>query len=196
MASIYEGMGKDAAAFAVPVRGQMQHFALESVAVPSSTLLPSYLANAMLSLAADGTWTRETLLNVVGYQVWQFAEGAPGQGTEQLLQTLVERRPEDLELRFYLAELYHRRGDLDQAEANYRRVLEKAPGQPAAMARLGMVKDAVGGAPAAPAPVAAGCGPESDAADRAAAASLLGDTCFADRVEREPPSHQFESRWE
>jgi hypothetical protein len=114
------------------------------------------------------------LLNVVAYQVWQFAEGAPGPGTEQILQTLVEHWPDDVDLRFYLAELYHRRGDLDGAEVGYRRVLEQDPKYAAAMLRLGMVSAARGGRAAVPTETLEGCQTESEMVDRVAVSTLLG----------------------
>jgi tetratricopeptide (TPR) repeat protein len=173
VATIYEGMGKLAAASAAPIRTQMKEFPVESVAVPSSPALAGYLAQTMAALTEDGTWTRETLLNVVGYQVWQYAAGAPGQGTEQVLQTLVDRWPADVDVRFYLGEFYHRRGDLDQAEANYRRVLDKDPAYVPASLRLGMIGEVRSkGANEAVKPAA---GEQTDEiADRAAVAASLG----------------------
>lgn len=38
------------------------------------------------------------LLNVISYQVRQFAEGVPGLLTERVLQGLLEQRPEDADL--------------------------------------------------------------------------------------------------
>lgn len=141
MASIYEGMSEDAAQFAVPIRAKMAHFPLESVTPPSEQRLAEYLAQAMMGLVEDGTWTRETLLSVVAYQVWRFAEGAAGDGTEQVLQALVQRWPGDTALCSDLGELYLRQGKLDQAEAAYRRVLALQPGNTQALFRLGVVSE-------------------------------------------------------
>jgi Flp pilus assembly protein TadD len=79
------------------------------------------------------------VLNVVSYQVWQFADGVSGLMAERVLQRLLEQRPEDADLLFYLAELYQRRGDLDQAEAAYQQVLAVDPDDAQAYLRLGML---------------------------------------------------------
>ncbi|MGC8880652.1 MAG: tetratricopeptide repeat protein, partial [Anaerolineae bacterium] len=50
----------------------------------------------------------------------------------------------DVDLRFYLAELYHRHGEWEQAEAAYRAVLERDAAYAQAMLRLGMVFQARG----------------------------------------------------
>jgi tetratricopeptide (TPR) repeat protein len=56
-----------------------------------------------------------------------------------LLERLIERYPAEPDWPFYLAELYHRRGDLDRAEAAYRQVLETDPDYAQAYLRLGMI---------------------------------------------------------
>lgn len=96
----------------------------------------------MVALVDDGVWEREMLLDVIFYQVWQFAEGAPGVMTERVLGTLLEQWPQDADVLFYLAELYHRRGDLEQADATYLQVLDVEPEYAPAYLRLGMVAEA------------------------------------------------------
>ena len=52
---------------------------------------------------------------------------------------LAERYPTEPEWPFYLAELYHRRGDLDRAEAAYQQVLAVDPEYAQAYLRIGML---------------------------------------------------------
>jgi tetratricopeptide (TPR) repeat protein len=117
----------------------LRYFDLRAVAVPADARLADYQARAMADLVEAGVWTRETLLNVVSYQVWQFADGTAGLHTEQVLEVLLERWPEDTDLRFFKAELYHRHGQWERAEAAYRAVLEADVTYTQAYLRLGMV---------------------------------------------------------
>lgn len=123
---------------------RLRYFDLHAVAVPSDARLADYQGRAMADLVEAGIWTRETLLNVVSYQVWQFAEGDAGRRTEQVLDGLLARWPDDADLRFYKAELYHRRGDLARARDQYLSVLETQAGYPGVYWRLGMVAEAMG----------------------------------------------------
>jgi tetratricopeptide (TPR) repeat protein len=123
---------------------QLRYSDLRSVAVPSHVQLAEYQGQAMAQLAEAGIWTDETLHNIASYQVWQFAQGEVGRHTERVLQALLWDRPGDIDLRFYLAELYHRRGEWEQAEAAYRAVLERDAAYAQAMLRLGMVFQARG----------------------------------------------------
>jgi tetratricopeptide (TPR) repeat protein len=123
---------------------QLRYFALRSVAVPGDARLAEFQAQAMAELVEAGIWTRATLRNVLAYQVWQFASGDAAPRTAGVLQALLKKWPEDADLRFYLAELYHRRGEWAQAEAAYRAVLDMDPAYAQAMLRLGMVLQAQG----------------------------------------------------
>jgi tetratricopeptide (TPR) repeat protein len=139
LAEIHRAMGDERQAAAY--EEQLRYFELPSVAVPRDFRLAEYQAQAMAALVEDGTWERDTLLNVVSYQVWQFAEGVPGLMAERVLQRLLEQRPEDADLLFYLAELYQRRGELDRAEVAYKQVLAVDPDYAQAYLRLGMVSE-------------------------------------------------------
>lgn len=123
---------------------QLRYFDLRSVAIPSYAQLAEFQGRAMAQLVVAGIWTQETLHNVVAYQVWQFFAGEEGQCTEQVLRSLLEDRARDADLRFYLAELYHRRGEWEQAESGYRAVLKRDAAHAQAMLRLGMVYQAHG----------------------------------------------------
>lgn len=108
-ACIYEEMSTEGVELARPLRGQLKDLVVDGVAVPTDPRLAEYLAQTMIALAEDGTWTRDMLLDVVAYQVRQFSQGASGAGAERILQTLVQHWPEDADLQFYLGELYQRR---------------------------------------------------------------------------------------
>ncbi|MGQ9794782.1 MAG: HEPN domain-containing protein [Anaerolineae bacterium] len=123
---------------------RLRYFDLRSVAVPSDARLADYQARAMADLVNAGVWTRETLLNVVSYQVWQFADGEAGRRAERVLDGLLTRWPDDADLRFFKAELYHRRGEWERAAAAYRAVLAADAEYAQAFLRLGMVYQARG----------------------------------------------------
>jgi tetratricopeptide (TPR) repeat protein len=111
------------------------YFPLEAIH-PADERLLEYVADVIPALLEDGLWDREKAGNVVSFLVWQHSQAT---GTERLLEHLLERYPAQAQWPFYLAELYHRREDLDQAEAVYRQVLEIDPGYAQAYLRLGMI---------------------------------------------------------
>ena len=113
----------------------LAYFPLEAVH-PADERLLGYAADVIPALVEESLWDREKTLNVVSFLVWQHYEAA---GTERLLEQLIERYPAEPDWPFYLAELYHRRGDLDWAEAAYRQVLEVDPTYAQAYLRLGMI---------------------------------------------------------
>lgn len=134
----------DDTAAAAHYEDRLCYFELRSVAVPSHAQLAELQGRAMTQLVEAGIWAQGTLHNVIAYQVWQFAAGEEGQRTEQMLRSLLEERPGDADVRFYLAELYHRRGEWELAEAAYHSVLNLDPAYAQAMVRLGMVLQARG----------------------------------------------------
>jgi tetratricopeptide (TPR) repeat protein len=93
---------------------QLKSFKLQSVNIPLDFRMAEYQGQAMGGLVDDGLWERATLLSVVSYQVRQFAEGVPGLMTERVLQTLLERWPQDSDLLARQAELERRRGGTRQ----------------------------------------------------------------------------------
>ena len=113
------------------------YFPLEAVH-PTDERLLNYAAEAIPALLEDGLWDRDKTLNVVSFLVWQHNGAA---GVERLLEQLSERYPAEPDWSFYLAELYHRRGDLDRAEAAYQQVLAVDPEYAQAYLRLGMVAE-------------------------------------------------------
>ncbi|MBU0702437.1 MAG: tetratricopeptide repeat protein, partial [Chloroflexi bacterium] len=112
LAQIHREMGDEERA--AEYEEQLRQFDPQSVDVPLDFHMAEYQARAMAGLVEDGVWERETLLDVVSYQVEQFTDEVPGLMVERVLQTLLERWPQDADFLFYLAELYHRRGDLEQ----------------------------------------------------------------------------------
>jgi tetratricopeptide (TPR) repeat protein len=120
---------------------QLRYYSLGSLIVKDLPLA-EYQGQAMAGLVKDGTWTHDMLLDVIAYQVWDFAAGIHGQMAERILRVLLEHWPDDADLLFYLAELYHRRGDLDQAEAAYRRVLAAEPQYAQVYLRMGQIFEA------------------------------------------------------
>jgi len=116
----------------------LTYFPLEAIH-PADERVLNYVAAAMPALLEDGLWNREKTLNVVSFLVWRHTEAA---GVEGLLERLIERYPSNPDWPLYMAELYHRRGDLDRAEAMYRRVLELDPTVVPTYLRLGLVAEA------------------------------------------------------
>jgi len=114
------------------------YFPLEAVHPVDERLL-NYAAEAIPAMLEDGLWDREKTLNVVAFLVWQYDQAM---SVERLIERLIERYPNDADWPFYLAELYHRRGGLEQAEAAYRQVLAVEPGYAQAYLRLGTVAEA------------------------------------------------------
>lgn len=116
---------------------RLRYFDLSSVGIPLEPRLAQYLGQAVADLVSDGIWPEETFLSVMAYQVRHHAAGASGIMAEEFLQAMLEQRPDDVDVIFYLAELHYARGDLAQAEQFYRRVLEEYPEYGHAYLRLG-----------------------------------------------------------
>ena len=116
----------------------LTYFPLEAVQ-PTDERLLDYVAQVIPSLLEDGLWDREKTLNVVSFLVWQH-NGAVG--VERLLEYLTARYPSEPDWPFYLAELYHRQGDLERAELAYRQVLAVDSEYAQAYLRIGMLYEA------------------------------------------------------
>lgn len=139
LVEIHRGLGDEATAAIYEAR--LRGLAGRNIAVPLDFRLAEYQGRAMARLVQDGIWERDALLNLVSYQVSQFADGVYGLMTRRNLETILAQWPEDPDLLFYLAELFHRRGEWDQAEAAYRRVLAIAPEYAQASLRLAMIAE-------------------------------------------------------
>jgi tetratricopeptide (TPR) repeat protein len=117
----------------------VRYFPLDSIVIPPDARLDDYQVQALTGAVTAGWWSQETLLNVVSYRVWKDQ----GSRTEKLLQTLLTDLPvAEKDLRFYLAEMYQRRGDWEKADQTYRQILEQAPDHAEVYLRLGMVAEA------------------------------------------------------
>jgi tetratricopeptide (TPR) repeat protein len=119
-------------------RETLTHFPLEAIH-PADERVLDYAVEVIPTLLESGLWDWERTLNVVSFLVWQHSESS---GVERLLERLGECYPTEPEWPFYLAELYHRRGNLDQAEAAYHQTLVVDPEYVQAYLRLGMVTEA------------------------------------------------------
>jgi tetratricopeptide (TPR) repeat protein len=116
----------------------LTHFYLEAI-YPVDERLLHHAAEVIPALIEEGLWDRGQALNVVSFLVWQHDRAA---GVERLIERLAERYPAEPEWPFYLAELYHRRGDLERARVVYQQVLAAHPEYAQAVLRLGMVAEA------------------------------------------------------
>ncbi|MBI5034842.1 MAG: tetratricopeptide repeat protein [Chloroflexi bacterium] len=119
-------------------RRALTHFALNAI-FPADTRLQAYVAQTIPDLLAEQIWNRGMTLNVVAYLVWQHPD-APM--VSQVLKNLIARYPTDPDWMFLLAELDHRRGDIDLATQEYQRVLQIKPDYAEAYLRLGLVIEA------------------------------------------------------
>jgi len=127
---------------AVAYSETLTYFPLEAIH-PTDERLLDYAAEIIPALLDEGLWDRDKALNVVSFLVWQHPRA---QGVEQLVKELIGRHHTEPDWPFYLAELYHRWGDLGRAEAAYRQVLALNPGYAQAYLRLGVLAEARQGA--------------------------------------------------
>ncbi len=115
----------------------LTYFPLEAVD-PTDERLVRYAAQVIPKLLEERVWDRDKTLNVVTYLVWQHNTTA---GVVHLLEDLIARYPAQPDWPFYLAELYHRRGNLDQADTAYKQVVEMDAQYTQAYLRLGMLAE-------------------------------------------------------
>jgi len=113
-------------------------FPLEAIS-PADERLLEYATEVIPALLDEGLWDRAKTLNVVSFLVWWRYEA---RSVERLLERLVERYPTESDWLFFLAELYHRQGNLNRAEVTYRQVLAADPMYAQSYLRLGMVTEA------------------------------------------------------
>jgi tetratricopeptide (TPR) repeat protein len=112
----------------------LRYFPLEAI-MPTDELLLEYTTAVIPTLLDEGIWDQEKASNVLAVLVWRYATEA----VHTLLEQLVESYPEEPIWPFYLAELYHREGHLDQASAAYNRAMDIDPHFIRAYLRLGLI---------------------------------------------------------
>jgi tetratricopeptide (TPR) repeat protein len=100
-------------------RTRLEHFGLSSI-LPRDRRLLEYAVLSIPNLYIDGVWSREQLLNVVALLAWQHPDSPEVAFLTKRLSNLFPQEPDWL---FYSAEISHRNGQLDTAEALYRQVV-------------------------------------------------------------------------
>lgn len=118
-------------------RKRLQHFQLDAIE-PTDDRLLEYVARVIPQLLDNGIWDKQKSQIVVSYLVWQHAESPAIEGLVLDLATRFSNEPQWL---FYLAEMYHRRGDLELAERTYRQIVYQRPDFSPGYLRLGMVTE-------------------------------------------------------
>ena len=81
--------------------------------------IPAYLGGLSAKLEEYGIWGQDEVVNIVSFLVWQ---GEWGQA-EELLARMAMKYPHNPEWAFYRGEMYHRRGELEEALRNYERAI-------------------------------------------------------------------------
>ena len=100
-----------------------------------------YAASVIPDLLDEGLWDQTVAVNVAALLAWKHPESG---AVEDLMKALAEGQPANADWPFYLAEIYHRRGDLARAAEIYQEVLKRDPAYLPALLRLGMVVEAQG----------------------------------------------------
>lgn len=116
----------------------LRNFDVESVA-PTDERLLDYAMRVVPFLLQRELWSYEQTKNMIAYFVWKHFDSAV---IESTIKRLMVQRPGEPDWIFYLAELYHRRGDLARARTTYLNVIELAPSYAFAYLRLGMLAEA------------------------------------------------------
>jgi len=137
--AMHQELGDEATAASYTRRAQQ--FAAAAAEVQQDFRLAEYQGEAMAALVEQGIWDRAMLLNLVSYQVWHYNEGVESLMTARVLETVLSHWPDDPDLLFYRAELYHRQGDATRAEAGYQRALAADASYAPVYLRLGMLAE-------------------------------------------------------
>lgn len=121
----------------VQYRERLERFQLDAIA-PADDRLLEYVARVIPQLLDNGIWDKKKSQIVVSYLVWQHAESP---AVEKLILDLATRFSNEPQWLFYLAEMYHRRGDLELSEQTYRQIVHQWPDFSPGYLRLGMVSE-------------------------------------------------------
>jgi tetratricopeptide (TPR) repeat protein len=123
---------------ALTAHNEALNYFSKSAVDPTDERLLGYVAEVVPKLLEQGLWQRDKATRVVSYLVWQHSQARE---LRELLDSLVERYPDDPHWHFYLGEFHHRRGDLAQAKTEYQEVVELEPSHTQAYLRLGRVAE-------------------------------------------------------
>jgi tetratricopeptide (TPR) repeat protein len=118
----------------------LTHFSLDAVD-PADERLLDFATSVIPGLLDEGLWDQTVAVNVAALLAWRHSTSG---AVEDLMKALSEGHPANADWPFYLAEIYHRRGDLARAAETYREVLRRDPAYLPALLRLGMVAEAQG----------------------------------------------------
>lgn len=121
-------------------RNALIHFRFRDIN-PSNAHLLHYTGEVILSLMKEGLWDQKTTCEVVSFLVWRYYQEPE---VEEILHLLRKYYPEDADWLFYLAELYHRRGEFQQAKMMYLKYIVEGAENEQVYLRLGVVAEGKG----------------------------------------------------
>lgn len=104
--------------------------------IPVDLRLLNYTCDVIPYLHHASLWDKEKTLDVISFLVWKYYGD---ENVLQLIENMVNQYPSQAEWRFYLAEYYHREGNLEQAKTIYQQVVELDPEYPQAQLRLSVI---------------------------------------------------------
>lgn len=115
-------------------RDTLRHIPLEALLPSQGGLLP-YLCETIPHIYRSNIWNiRETAV-IADFLVWQYPHAS---AVEQMLSHLQETYPDQPVWTYISGELYHRRGNLQQAQTMYLRTIEHHPDYQPAYLKLGL----------------------------------------------------------
>lgn len=117
-------------------REKLNYFPIVSLSPTDPRLLP-YILGVLPRLRAENLWSREQLLRAAKYLAWRQFYALEVESLWRDISVLEPTRPESA---FYLAEIYHRRGDIDRARDGYHKALESDSTFAPALLRLGLLE--------------------------------------------------------
>ena len=100
--------------------------------------LGDYQLRAIGNAVEDNLWSQDTKQYVLAYYVWR----SDSLGAGAVLDRLSQLVPADPDVWYYVGENYRRQGQIDSAEAAFRKALETSPTYSLAFLRLGMLNQA------------------------------------------------------
>jgi tetratricopeptide (TPR) repeat protein len=101
----------------------LQHFPVDTIKFADRQDFGS-VAEILPRLVSDKIWTLETLSNVIWYWIWQYPDSPV---VETLLLSLAKKYPDSVNWHSMIGELYHRRGDFQEAIKYYSSSTQLSP---------------------------------------------------------------------